>query len=86
MTESGDKKLSPTDRASELLLSRVAENTIYDHVFTIATEVGLDEPQISRIRADFLGFTNIQILHVSVQLTLNIRCTLAFSRKSSSPH
>ena len=60
------KKLSPTDEVSEKLLKQVAENTIYDHVFTIATEMGIDEPRVSRIRGDFLGFTDMQILMVRI--------------------
>ena len=43
--------LSPTDRPTERLLNRISSHVVYDHLFSVAVELGVTEAQFSQTKA-----------------------------------
>ncbi len=59
------RKLSPEARPIHKLLVIIAENTRYEHLLGIATDVGIKEAKLGFIRQDFKDNAVMQIAKVS---------------------
>ena len=62
--------LSRADRPSEKLMNRIAQCVLYDHISTIAIELGISKAQLSCIKADASVNANVQRFEVSLMLSI----------------
>ena len=59
--------LPATDRPSEKLLNRIAQHIVYDHLPTVALELGINKAQLSCITAAFnIHVQRFEVIFVKV--------------------
>ena len=78
-----ERALSPTDRPTERLLNRISSHLVYDHLFSVASELGVTEAQFSQTKAASNNQPRYHIFKVSL-VTLPDFCAIFLHRASHS--